>query len=71
MAFIGEAGLNGYVQIDKHVSCSFGYQVMYLNNVAQPVNQIAQSDLIAAEHKSMSSSGVFYHGGNLGIELSW
>ena len=71
VAFIGEAGLNGYVQIDKHVSCSFGYQVMYLNNVAQPVNQIAQSDLIAGATQINVGSGVFYHGGNLGVELSW
>ena len=70
-AFVGEAGLNGYVQIDKHVSCSFGYQVMYINNVAQPVNQIAQTDLIAGATQINVNNGVFYHGGNLGIELSW
>jgi hypothetical protein len=71
VAFVGEAGLNGYVQIDKHIACSFGYEVMYVNNVAQPVDQIAQTNLIGGATLINVGNGVFYHGGNVGIEVSW
>jgi hypothetical protein len=71
VAFVGEAGLTGYVKIDKHVACSFGYEVMYVNNVAQPVDQIAQTNLLGGATLINVGNGVFYHGGNLGIELSW
>jgi hypothetical protein len=71
VAFVGEAGLNGYLKIDKNVAFSFGYQVMYINNVAQPVDQIAQTNLIGGATLINVGNGVFYHGGNLGIELSW
>jgi hypothetical protein len=71
VAFVGEAGLTGYFQIDKHISCSAGYQVMYINNVAQPVDQIAQTDLMGGTTLINVGNGIFYHGGNLGIEVSW
>ncbi len=71
IAGFGEAGLTGYVQIDKHVSCSFGYQVMYIDNVAQPMNQIAQTDLTAGTTQVNVGSGIFYHGANLGIDMCW
>ena len=44
-AFFGETGLVGYFQITKHLSASGGYQVMFVNNVAQPVNQLAGMNL--------------------------
>jgi hypothetical protein len=71
IAGFGEAGLTGYIQIDKHVSISIGYQVMYINNVAQPLNQIATTDLTAGTTQVDVGSGIFYHGGNLGIDLCW
>jgi hypothetical protein len=71
IAGFGEAGLTGYFQIDKHVSCSVGYQVLYINNVAQPVNQIAQTDLTAGTTQVNVGNGIFYHGANLGIDVSW
>ncbi len=71
IAFFGEAGLNGTLQVDKHVLVTFGYQVMFINNLAQPVNQIGQTDLTAGTTMMNVASGIFYHGANLGLELSW
>jgi hypothetical protein len=67
----GEAGITGCIQIDKHISVSIGGQVMYINNVAQPVNQIVQTDLAAGTTIVNFGGGIFYYGGNLGLELSW
>ena len=44
-AFFGETGIVGYFQITKHLSASGGYQVMFVNSVAQPVNQLADTNL--------------------------
>jgi hypothetical protein len=70
-AFFGEAGLTGYFQISKHVAASIGYQVMYINNIAEPANQLAQTDLVAGTSQVNLDSGIFYHGANLGIDVNW
>jgi hypothetical protein len=71
VAYFGEAGLTGTIEIDKHISVTFGYQVMYINNLAQPVNQIVQTDLAAGTMAVNLDSGILYHGGNLGLEVNW
>jgi hypothetical protein len=70
-SFFGEAGLTGYYQLDKHVSVSMGYQVMYLTSTAQPLNQLGQTDLVGGTTLVELGSGVFYHGANLGMEVNW
>lgn len=71
VSYFGEAGLNGAIQVDKHVSVTFGYEVMYINNVAQPLNQIGQTDLIAGTTQTNLDSGILYHGANLGLDVCW
>ena len=71
VAYFGEAGLTGTIEIDKHISVTFGYQVMFINNLAQPLNQIAQTDLSAGTMAVNLDSGILYHGGNVGMEVSW
>jgi hypothetical protein len=70
-AFFGEAGLMVCFQVVNHVSVSAGYQVMYVNNVAQPVNQIAQFDESNNSLTIDMGSGLLYHGANLGVEVVW
>jgi hypothetical protein len=70
-AFFGETGLVCYFQITEHLSASGGYQVMFVNNVAQPVNQLAGTNL--ANHTAIVdvSSGLFYQGATAGLEVTW
>ena len=70
-AFFGETGVVGYLQITKHLAASGGYQVMFVNGVAQPVNQLAGTDLENHAAKVDASSGLFYHGATAGLELTW
>ena len=70
-AFFGETGIVGYFQITKHLSASGGYQVMFVNGVAQPVNQLAGTNLANSTATVDASSGLFYHGASAGLEVTW
>ena len=70
-AFFGETGVIGYLQITKHLSASGGYQVMFVNGVAQPVNQLSGTNLANSTATVDASSGLFYHGATAGLELTW
>ncbi len=70
-AFFGEAGLKGYYQLSKHFALSGGYEVMFLNNIAQPVNQLADTNLTAGTATVDVSSALFYHGATAGLEVTW
>jgi hypothetical protein len=72
-AFFGESGVVGYFQITKHLSASGGYEVMFVNNVAQPANQISATNLVDSSKPTSvdTSSGLFYHGATAGLELTW
>jgi hypothetical protein len=70
-AFFGEAGFTGFIQLTKHLSASAGYQVIFINNVAQPVNQIAGMDLATSAAVVDTSAGLFYHGASVGMEVTW
>ncbi|MGO9107610.1 MAG: hypothetical protein ACLP9L_00110 [Thermoguttaceae bacterium] len=70
-AFFGEAGIVGYFQITKHFSASGGYQVMFINGVAQPVNQLSGTNLANSTATVDVTSGLFYHGASAGLELTW
>ena len=70
-AFFGETGLVGYVQISKHLSASGGYQVMFINGVAQPVNQLSDTDLAKNTAKVDARSGLFYQGATAGLQVTW
>ncbi len=70
-AFFGEAGVIGYLQITKHLAASGGYQVMFVNGVAQPVNQLSGTNLANSTAAVDASAGLFYHGATAGLELTW
>ena len=70
-AFFGETGIVGYFQITKHLSASGGYQIMFANNVAQPVNQLAGTNLVNGTATVDVSSGLFYQGATAGLEVTW
>ena len=72
-AFFGEAGLTVYIQLSKHVSLSGGYEVMFVNNVAQPANQLGNTDFSVTPAVTTVdvNSGIFYHGATVGLEVTW
>ena len=70
-SFFGEAGITGTLQITKHLSANAGYQVMFIDNVAQPVNQISGLNLANSTAVVDTSAGLFYHGASVGLELDW
>jgi hypothetical protein len=70
-AFFGEAGIKGYIQFTKHLSASGGYQVIFINNVAQPINQLGGTDLANSAGVVDTSAGLFYHGATVGLEVTW
>ena len=71
IAFFGETGVVGYFQITKHLSASGGYQVMFVNNVAQPASQLGSTNLTIPFATVDTSSGLFYHGASAGLEVTW
>ena len=70
-AFFGETGVLGYFEITKHIAASGGYQVMFLDSVAQPANQLTQTNLAKATANVDMTSGLFYHGATMGLEVTW
>ena len=70
-AFFGETGIVGYFQITKHLSVRSGYEVMFVNNVAQPVNQIPNTNLASRTATVDTSAGLFYQGASAGLEVTW
>ena len=44
---------------------------MFVNNVAQPVNQLAGTNLANATATVDASSGLFYQGATAGLEVTW
>ena len=70
-AFFGEAGLVAYVKITEHVSARAGYQVMFINGVAQPGNQLTLTNLATQTATLDTNSSILYHGANFGLEAAW
>jgi hypothetical protein len=70
-AFFGESGVVGCVQITEHLSARAGYEVMFINGIAQPGNQLSGTNLAAGTLSLDTTSGLFYHGANFGLEAVW
>jgi len=70
-AFFGETGITGYFQITKHLAASGGYQVMFVNGVAQPANQLSGTSIAKSTATIDATSGLFYHGASAGLEVAW
>ena len=70
-SFFGETGIVGYFQITKHLAASGGYEVMFVNGVAQPVNQLSGTNLANSTATVNVSSGLFYQGATAGLEVTW
>ena len=67
----GEAGIISRFQITKHLAATSGYQVMFINGIAQPANQLAGTDLAGQTAVLDTNSSLFYHGANFGLEAVW
>ncbi len=70
-SFFGETGIVGYFQITKHLAAHGGYEIMFVDGVAQPVNQISGTNLANSTVTFNMSSGLFYQGATAGLEVSW
>ena len=44
---------------------------MFVNGVAQPVNQLSGTNLANSTATVDASAGLFYHGATAGLELTW
>jgi hypothetical protein len=70
LAFLGEIGVTGSWQINRHFALRGGYQVMWLTGVALAPNQIAATDFAAGSSVDTSGS-LFCQGANAGLEIRW
>ena len=70
-AFVGEVGLVGSYQVNRHLSVRGGYELMWIDGVALAPNQIAATDFGLGSVGVNASSSVFYHGATAGLQLAW
>lgn len=70
-AFLGELGLVGSYQLGNHVALRGGYQVLWIEGVALAPRQIPVTDLGLGTAAVDQSGGLFYHGANAGLEITW
>ncbi len=70
-SFLGELGLVASYQITKHAALRGGYQVMWIEGVALAPRQIPSTGLAASTAEVETSGGLFYHGANAGLEVTW
>lgn len=70
LAFAGEIGVNIIYQCCDHVALSFGYQVLWLTDVAVASDQIPVINV--ATLSGLDSGGnIFYHGAMFSVDCSW
>ena len=70
-SFLGELGLMGTYQLNNHLAVRGGYQLMWIEGVALAPRQIPVTNLGTGVAAVDTSGGIFYHGANVGLELSW
>jgi hypothetical protein len=69
-SFVGELGLMGTYRWTESVLFRLGYNVLWIDDVALATEQLVLSEF--PERAAVSSEGsLFYHGLNLGVELTW
>jgi hypothetical protein len=69
-AFLGELGVMGVYPLTEHMNLRAGYQMLWVSGVA-----LADDAFIASADPNApfinTSSDVFYHGANVGLEIAW
>ena len=75
IAFFGELGVNGSLQITPWLAWRLGYSLFWLSGVAVPANQLAVTNLNLSNPPStaqISTDGsVLLHGVTTGLEARW
>jgi hypothetical protein len=74
VSFFGEAGVTASVAITNWLSWRAGYTLFWINGVATPANQLANTVVDPAQVPRASISpygGAFLHGVNTGLEARW
>jgi hypothetical protein len=74
VSFFGEAGITGSVAITNWLSWRAGYTLFWIEGIATPANQLANTVVDPAQVPRASISpygGVFLHGVNTGLEARW
>lgn len=75
-SFVGEVGLTGVIPLRSNLDFRVGYFGLWLESIAQPVNQLSGQDLtqpqiVPATGSLTTTGGVVVHGLALGLEGRW
>jgi hypothetical protein len=70
VAFVGEMSITGVYRFGEHFSLRAGYQLLWLEGVAQASDQVANSDPLAGTASVAFQGGPLYDGAFLGIEFA-
>lgn len=70
VAFAGEVGLAGTLQLTDHISLRGGYQLLWLDRLALATEQFGVSS-IPSKMGIDTTGNVFYHGAIASLEISW
>jgi hypothetical protein len=72
LAFVGDVSLTASYSLTEHTSLRAGYQLLWVDGVALASDQFGLTlPLIENAIAIDSTSGVFFHGATLGVEVSW
>lgn len=75
IAFFGELGVNGSLQLTPWLAWRLGYSLFWLSGVAVPANQLAVTNLNLANPPSTArldtTGSVLLHGVTTGLEARW
>lgn len=70
-AFVGEVGLLAVYQLSPRLGFSAGYQLLWLEGVAEVTQQVPLMDLIGGQAGVDTTGSPFYHGATVAIQLVW
>jgi hypothetical protein len=75
IAFFGELGVNGSLQLTPWLAWRLGYSLFWLSGVAVPANQLSVTNLNLANPPSTArldtNGSVLLHGATTGLEARW
>ncbi len=75
-AFLAELGVNGTMQLTRHVALRAGYRVLYVDGVATAGGLVQNTgNLTAGANQTpialAADHSLLYHGANVGLEFTW
>jgi hypothetical protein len=70
-AFLGELGWFGSYRILPRVTAFVGYELWYVYGVAEAVKQKVQPFTLETGKEVETDGDIFYHGGTVGLEVTW